>query len=252
MDELTEPIDILMTTYYRLDFTKQVMHNILDRTKCPNYRLIIVDNGSMDGTKEYLQRLKIRYPITVKQIKLLDKNYGLQAAKNIGMEYVTSKYFVNTDNDCLCPKLNPDWITQLYNLMQSFPDFAAIALRPQTLVGVGPIFKDAPEVVSNNVAGGSFRMMRTDLVKKVGGWTDDFENRQEEWNICTKLKNEGYKVGYARDIFCYHMFGTAAGGLGNWGYAKEINHYHNPKSEIYARDSEYNPETCEPRIRNNE
>lgn len=239
-------MDILITTYFRLEFTKKVIQAIMDRTM-PFYRLVIVDNGSTDGTREYLQDLQKQYPAFVKKIILLDKNEGLQRAKNLGMEYVDSKYFVNTDNDCIPPKLSPDWLRQLEGLMDKYPEFAAISLRPQILVGVGPIFRDAAEVVENNVAGGSFRIMRTDLVKQVGAWTDEFENRQEEWNICTKLRNAGHKVGYARDLFCYHMFGD-----GNWGYDKNTKHYHNPASEVYAKDEEYDPETCIPRVRHNE
>jgi GT2 family glycosyltransferase len=242
-----EPIDILLTTYFRFDFTRKVIEHIMDRTRSDSYRLIIVDNGSTDGTREYLQNLKHHNPNQV-VIKLLQKNFGLQVAKNIGMEYVQSSLFVNTDNDCLCPQLTPDWLTQLTQLIEARPDYAAISLRPQILVGVGPIFSVDQDVIENNVAGGSFRIMRTNLVREVGMWQDSFENRQEEWNICTKLRNAGYKVGYAKHLFCYHMFGPGE----NWGYSEGIEHYHNPASKIYARDTEYDPITCEPKIHSNE
>lgn len=239
-------IDILMTTYYRLDFTKKVIEAIISRTD-PFFRLIVVDNGSQDGTREYLQEMEKKYPAYFKRVILLPENVGLQKAKNIGMEYVTTELFVNTDNDCIPPKLAPCWLKQQIELMERNPQFAAISLRPQTLVGVGPIFRDAKEVVENNVAGGSLRLMRTAAVKEVGGWLDDFENRQEEWNICTKLRKAGYKVGYAKELFCYHMFGP-----GNWGYPKDVKHYHNQSTEIYARDEIVDLETNEPRIRKNE
>lgn len=239
-------IDILITTYYRLDFTKKVIEAIISRTD-PYYRFIIVDNGSQDGTRDYLQEMQAKYPAYFKRVILLPENVGLQRAKNLGMEYVDTKYFVNTDNDCIPPGLSPCWLQQLEKLMDTHPEFAAISLRPQVLVGVGPIFRDAKEVVENNVAGGSFRIMRTEAVKAVGGWLDDFENRQEEWNICTKLRKAGHKVGYAKELFCYHMFGN-----GNWGYPKDVKHYHNPSSEIYAKDEEVDELTNEPRIRKNE
>lgn len=238
--------EILMTTYFRFDFTKKVIESIIERTKSP-FRFVIVDNGSTDGTQGYLQEMQKRYPQLFKRVILLPENLGLQRAKNIGMEYIETPRFINTDNDCIPPLLTPDWLEQLHNLMDRNPQFAAISLRPQVLVGVGPIFREAPEVVDNNVAGGSFRLMNTNIVKNLGGWLDDFENRQEEWNICTKIRNAGYKVGYARDLFTYHMFGE-----GNWGYPKTVKHYHNPNSEIYAKDQDYNPETCEPKVRMNE
>ena len=247
------PIDIVVVTYFRFAFTRKVLQHIRARTKTP-FRLIVVDNGSQDGTREYLQNLKDAGEIY--KLKLLNKNIGLQAAKNIGLEHVESKYFVDTDNDCLCPSLEPDWLEQLVGLIDVRNNFGAISLRPQVLVGVGPIFKQAEEVVENNVAGGSFRIMRTDVVKTLGGWRSDFENRSEEWEISGKLKKAGYKVGYSRDIFTYHMFGEFEDkkklGYNNWGYPKDVKHYHNKKSRIYARDVDYDSITCEPKIRLNE
>lgn len=240
-------IDILMTTYFRKDFTKKVIDHIIERTKTP-FQFIIVDNGSSDGTREMLQEYQKSHKNLFKKIILLSKNAGLQAAKNIGMDHVTTERFVNTDNDCLCPDLDPDWLTQMNDLMDRNPEFAAISLRPQIMIGVGNIFRDAAEVVQNNVAGGSFRLMKTDLVREAGQWRDDFENRQEEWHICTKLRDMGHKVGYARDLFCYHMFGENE----NWGYPTEVEHYHNKANAYLARDVEYDPKTCVPKVRHNE
>ena len=177
----------------------------------------------------------------IKRFIPLPENAGLQRAKNFGLEYVTSELFVDTDNDCLCPLLSPDWLARLVGYMHDYPAFGAIALRPQVLVGVGPIFKGAPEIVQNNVVGGSLRIMRTEVIKSLGGWEDINDSRREEWTICNKLRNNNWKVGYARDIFTYHLFGES-----NWGYAEGIEHYHNPASAIYAKDQEYDPITCRP------
>lgn len=233
-----------MVTYNRLQFTKKVIEHLIERTTSP-FRLIIVDNASSDGTMDYLNKIKADTGL-IKRLIPSKINLGLQAAKNLGLEYVESNYFVDTDNDCLCPKLDPDWLARLRSFLDQYPDFAAIALRPQVLVGVGPIFKDAKEIVENNLAGGSFRIMRTQLVREVGGWVNDFENRREEWEICGKLRRKGFKVGYTRDIFTYHMFGE------NWGYDENIPHYHNQASRVYAKDAEYDPITMEPLKHNNE
>jgi len=237
--------DILITTYFRKDFTGKVLDHIIGRTKLP-VQFIIVDNGSKDGTREMLEEYQKIYPSLFKKVIFLDKNIGLQAAKNIGMEFVEGKYFVNTDNDCLCPQLDPDWLAQLIELMGDNPDYAAISLRPQVLVGVGPIFRGAGVVVANNVAGGSFRIMLTEAVRKVGQWHDSFENRNEEWHICNALRRAGYKVGYARDLFCYHMFGS------EWGYPQGIEHYHAPERNIYSKDEAYDPITMKSLILHNE
>lgn len=246
------PIDIVLTTYNRLSFTKKVIEHLIERTTTP-FRLIVVDNGSTDGTQDYINSLPSG---VVKRFIPLPENAGLQRAKNFGLEYVTSEFYIDTDNDCLCPLSSPDWLHNLVALLNSHPDFAAISLRPQVLVGVGPIFKDAKEVVQNNVAGGSLRIMRTEVVKSVGGWDDIKESRREEWTICNKLRANNWKVGYTRDIFTYHMFGDVDDkknlGYNNWGYPAGVEHYHSEASRGYAQDVEYDPITCTPVHKSNE
>lgn len=237
------PIDIIMVTYNRYKFTKKTLEHLFERTKTP-YRLIVVDNGSQDGTIDLLNKYHAERKIF--KVVPLPNNLGLQRAKNIGFESVQSARFVDTDNDCLLPALEPDWLAQLNVLMDSHPSFAAISLRPQVLVGVGAIFREAPEVVENNVAGGSWRLMNRDAVEQAGGWEDVFENRREEWDICTKLRKNGYKVGYARDIYTYHMFGE------NWGYDQSVPHYHRPESSQWAKDQNFDPITMVPERKSNE
>ena len=97
------------------------------------------------------------------------------------------------------------------------------------------MFKDAPEVVERHFVGGSLRLMRTNMVREVGGWRSNPKdmteaNRGEELYIGSKLRVKGWKLGYARDVECVHLFGEAdkETGQGNWGYPKGVEHYHRP------------------------
>lgn len=236
--------DILLVSYFRKEFTIKTIEYLFERTRSP-FRLIVVDNGSTDGTREWLFE-NVRSPHLV---VLLSENLGLEQAKNVGLSLVRTPRFADTDNDILVPDLDPDWLAAQHGLMDRHPEFAAISLRPQVLVGVGTIFKDKDEVVENNVAGGSMRLMDTGLVRKVGGWRSEYTNRSEEWHISGRLKGEGRKVGYARDLFCYHLFGENE----RWGYAEGIDHSHT-KDRVAIRDShfEVDPKTLSPKSRCNE
>lgn len=238
-------IDIVITVYNRLEITKRCIESVFLNTKEDTYRLIIIDNFSTDGTREWLIE-NIKDPNI---LILLNQNLGLERAKNIGLTLVASEYYVDSDNDILVPKLSPqDWLTELHALMVKNPEFAATAMRCQFHVGAGNFFKDAPEIAENNVVGGSMRMMKTDIVRRVGGWRNQYENRSEEWNISGKLKKEGYKIGYARDIFCYHMFGEDHA----WGYGAN-DHGHGDRKCAYV-DSMFphDPITLVPVNRKNE
>ena len=234
-----------MVTYNRLRFTQKSLNSIIKRTNFP-YRLIVIDNHSTDGTVEYLRDKK---EIDVLHLNL--ENEGLEKALQFCLkESVESSYFVTTDNDCIAPLLTPCWLEQLYTLIKKYPKYAAIALRPQILVGVGKIFNTDKEVVENNVVGGSFRIFNTKAVKQVGGWSNQFVNNgrgNEEWNICTKLRKAGYKVGYTKNLWTYHIFGEK-----NWGYPQSINAASSRSIKTPPKDIEYNPITCEPKIKHNE
>jgi len=242
-----KPIDIIMTTYNRLALTKQSLYSIIRRTKTP-YWLTVIDNFSTDGTREFLQVEKLNGHINT--LVLNESNLGLAVALQQGYLLSDSRYFVTVDNDCIAPDLDPDWLSQLVTLMDKNFVYGAIALRPQVLIGVGQIFKTDKEIVDNNVVGGSYRIMRRKAVETVDGWTDRFENDgrgKEEWDICTKLRNAGYKVGYTRNLWTYHQWGSD-----KWGYDELENYKMGRVMEHAPKDVEYNHKTCEPLIKCNE
>lgn len=230
-------IDLIVITYYRWELTKQCLDYLFQRTKTP-YRLTVVDNGSKDITPSYLLNLKAKGKIG--NLILLDRNYGLEYARNTALRHIHSKYCVFFDNDLLCPDLEPDWLSRLQDLMEKNSEYGCIALRPQVLVGA--VEKDASqEVIENNHVGATFMMFRTDLLKDVK-WDDKFTNRVADWRMGDLLKEKGLKMGWARDIRCHHIFGK------NWSYPKEVEHFHReiwPPAEHYD-NIKTDPKTLKP------
>lgn len=213
MPSQTNRVDIVMTTFNRIRFTQNSIELINKRTKTP-FRLIVVDNNSTDGTQPFLLNMKEKG--MVHHVILLEENYGIHMAKNYGLSLVrSSPYYIDTDNDLLCPNLEPDWISALVSLMDKHPSYGAISCRPQVLVGTGEKSFNTPEdVIKFDHVGAHLRIMRTDEVRKVGGWEKTWEAKRnhEDSFIASALNTLGWDVGYARDIRCFHMFGE------NWGY----------------------------------
>jgi len=238
-----KPVDILLTTYHRKNMTQMTLESIITRTKTP-YRLIVVDNGSEPEMQDMLREYQRKGFIKV--LCLLDRNWGLEYAKNTGLRFVESEpYFVNTDNDLLIesPSGGTDWLAKMIRLMDNNPKYGAISARPQCLIGVNNIFSKDKEVGQFYVCGGSYRIMRTDLVKKYK-WRDEYnDSRSEEWRICGEIRRDGFETGYARDVRSFHMFGK-----GNWGYKDGVPHYHayTQYAKISDDDTPFDPITCIP------
>ena len=56
-------------------------------------------------------------------------------------------------------------------------------------------------------SGGCF-MVRADLYHQVGGLDQDFYAHMEEVDLCWRLKNTGYKIGYVGGSLVYHVGGS--------------------------------------------
>lgn len=219
-----EKVDIVLTTWQRCWMTRACLEALRLNTTTP-YRLIIIDNGSDPQDQ-------MRYLAEGDIYVRLDRNYGLEHAKHLGMSFVESELFVSMDNDILVYKYeNPDWLGRLVKLMEKYPDYGAIAPRPQVLVATGMrMFETEDEVVPFSHVPGYARIMRTAWVNEVGAWQDKrpLRGHEELW-IGEKFKEKGWKLGWANFVRCWHLFGKED--TDDWGYPKDMgieSHGHSP------------------------
>jgi glycosyltransferase involved in cell wall biosynthesis len=98
-------IPIILQTFNRINYTQQVISSIRNHLVYP-IKIIIIDNGSTDGTVEYLQLMN-KLGI-VDHLILNGENKGIAVPKNQGIDlvkqlYPETKYIVITDNDIVPP-----------------------------------------------------------------------------------------------------------------------------------------------------
>lgn len=94
-------LSVITLTYNKLKYTKKYINSLVKYTK--DFELIIVDNGSTDGTREYLKSLD--------NIKLIlnDENVGFSKGNNQGLEIAEGEYIAFLNNDIL---LYPNWFEE--------------------------------------------------------------------------------------------------------------------------------------------
>lgn len=93
-------IPVLLTTYNRLEFTKKALF-ALANSDCGD--ILIVDNGSTDGTVEYLRSI---YRECNFRVVWNSKNEGIAGAMNDFLEWSrfdSSEFRAKVDNDTIVP-----------------------------------------------------------------------------------------------------------------------------------------------------
>lgn len=93
------------------------------KSKYPNYEVILVDNGSTDGSCEFVKKSFSRL-IGSKMIVIeKDRNLGHSEGRNVGIRVAKGTYLLFLDNDT---EVDPEWINPLVSAMESDHSIGAV------------------------------------------------------------------------------------------------------------------------------
>ena len=102
---------IIIPCWSQLEFTRQCISALRHYTR-PPWELIVIDNGSTDGTAAYLSGVQdaAAVPVTVISNR---ENRGFPAAINQGLQQARGEYLVLLNNDVV---VTDAWLDQLVAL----------------------------------------------------------------------------------------------------------------------------------------
>ncbi|BAU23928.1 glycosyl transferase [Caldimicrobium thiodismutans] len=92
-------ISIITPTYNRLSLLKETLNSLLSQAKNKPVEIIVVDDGSNDGTWKYLKELEKAAP-NIEAVRH-EKNLGVSSARNKGLKYAKGDYIFFLDSDDL-------------------------------------------------------------------------------------------------------------------------------------------------------
>jgi GT2 family glycosyltransferase len=198
---------IMMVTYNRLDLTKQTLDGLFKTTDYP-YNLIIVDNGSSDGTIKYLNNIlydKMKQYNFFKGYSILPnkENKGIAVGRNICLLEAVTKYdsnwFVTFDNDVLVPS---GWLIEAIDILKANKQYASIGVNMENTTY--PIVTLNGKEFQNKSQGnlGTACMIFNKSLHKMLGYFNylDYGSYGEEdsdWGMRTRVI--GFKLGYIKE-----------------------------------------------------
>lgn len=213
-------VSIIMVNYNTLKLTKNAINSILEKVKGIEYEIILIDNNSEDGSKEYFTELhnhgKIRLVIS-------QENLGFGRANNIGFDLAKGKYIflLNTDTilinnaikilyeyleknkevgicggNLFYEDLEPahSFGKKLPSLRTDLKEVFFISALSKMITGKREDFNYTNEEKEVGYITGADMMIRKEALKSSGYFDKDFFMYYEEVELTNRIKKCGYKV----------------------------------------------------------
>ena len=205
---------ILILTHNGLEWTRRCIASIKAKTQS-SYKILVVDNGSTDGTVDYL-----RSELSIQHIEN-DCNHGFARGFNIGLMCVTTPYFVLANNDVLVTK---NWLSTMLTSIKSDDKLLVLGVRSNNVSGsqiVKPIdYTDARSLEAFAAAHADaqpvrltfyprivffFVMIKTEALQHIGFLDEIFGiGNFEDDDYCFRVARRGYKCAFDNKVFIHH------------------------------------------------
>lgn len=213
-------VSIVVPCWNGVGYTRSCVESILADTEV-RFELILVDNGSTDGTPQYTADVVSRYPMvgTVRN----EQNLGFGLACNQGMRVARGDYLVILNNDTL---VTEGWLARVLDHAESDPEVGIVAPRSNWVAG--------PQLVENVSYGedltrlpafaqrwrashfgrrryvdrvvGLCMLVKRRLVEKIGGFDPRFGlGNFEDDDFCLRARMAGFRICIADDVFVHHF-----------------------------------------------
>lgn len=201
-----------------------VVHNLLDRTRrciesvrrftAERVEVIVVDNGSNEPTRSYLQSLS--------EIHIVEnsENRGFPSAVNQGITVARGSQVLVLHNDTV---VTEGWLTRMLGLLSSSPDIGLVGPSSNAADG----FQKVPETHAVIEDLDSFArrwaqthagragetdflssfclLIRRDLIDRIGLFDERFRiGGYEDRDYCVRATQDGYRILIAWDAYVHH------------------------------------------------
>lgn len=204
-------VGIFSITYDRLEYSQKCFKSMWETADYP-FEHLVIDNGSTDGTIEWLDKYQLEHMGKV-STKKYTKNHGISIASNYALDSLKDyDIIVKVDNDALF--LTKGWLKRMVDIWKSN--------RMMVLSCYIQGLKDNP----GGAPRGDYGMVKGEylgLTYHIGGichFVDAKAYKDFRWNVKSPLhgmqdtelslylRKIGYQHAYLENFYCEHVDGT--------------------------------------------
>jgi GT2 family glycosyltransferase/Flp pilus assembly protein TadD len=213
---------IIILTYNQLEYTKKCLESIAANTPEP-HEIIIVDNGSTDGTVEFLDLEAGRNKSRIKIIKN-EENLGFALGNNKGIAEAKGDYVVLMNNDVV---VTPGWLKRLVEVTQRKPQIGIVG--PMSNYVSGPQLVKEVSYQKTSLKGlkkfsqafarkhegetmpywrvvGFCMLIKREVIDKIGGLDGRFGlGNFEDDDFSLRAALAGFESWIVKDCFVHHF-----------------------------------------------
>jgi GT2 family glycosyltransferase len=218
--EKQESVAIIIVNWNQKNQLATCLSSLKNKTEYSNYHVIVVDNGSLDGSVELLKQ---SFPWA--DVIALDKNYGFSIGNNKGIAYAFEKYrpqyvlLLNNDTQII----QSDWLSRMVAVAKSednvgivgckliYPNgktqYIGTKLTVERLTWLNPSNESKlPEVFDVDTVLGACFLFKRAVFDKIGFLDVGFSPfLHEESDFCMRAKKAGFRTRMTLGVSIVHF-----------------------------------------------
>ena len=219
-------LSIVIITWDQLSYLRDCLYSLRAVMQREDVEVIVVDNGSEDGTCQYLA---VNYPRI--HLHINDCNKGVAYARNRGLELVQGNKVLFLDNDTV---VNENAISgmEIYldehpkvglcacrlvdsnnQIQDSFKPFPGLWLKIKNVLGITktnvPDLQTVTSPIEPVYVIGACQMIRREVIDRIGLLDEKIFYGPEDADYCMRIVAEGWKVVYLPQYTIVHHWRRA-------------------------------------------
>jgi GT2 family glycosyltransferase len=192
---------VVVATHNRRERVHRLLDGLAIQTGAPPFEVVVVDDGSSDGTFESL-RERQGDPFEVIPLRL-EPNRGPAAARNVGWRAARADLVCFTDDDCLP---DPGWLAALTNAVVGIDIAQGRTVPDEAQAGNhGPFSRTMVVPYEEGFYETCNIVYRRTVLENLGGFDESFRFPYgEDTDLAWRAREAGAQTAFAHDALVRH------------------------------------------------